>query len=110
MNAQAVAAALRMLADAIDTPAATVAAGPYHSDLLPPGAQSWRAVLEAGRRGELQVTRLGRRAVVTAEAWAAFVTSRGERHQRTTAPTITSGDAAAFEQLGIVVPMRRVAR
>lgn len=69
----------------------------------PPGAASWRAVLEAGRRGEVEVTRVGRGAVVTAAAWKAYVERRrGPR----TRPAIEGADESAFAQLGIVVPIR----
>ncbi len=48
----------------------------YHAEHLPPGARSWRVVLDAHRRGELRASRVGRKLLVTGEDWAAYVTSR----------------------------------
>lgn len=104
-------AALRLVASGIvayadalenETPAT---AGPYDREHLPPGAASWRAVLDAGTRGELDVTRIGRRSIVTAEAWSAFIASKKTRRAGPVA--IEDGDARALEALGCVVPMRR---
>lgn len=75
---------------------------------LPPGAASWRAVLEAGRRGELEVTRIGRRSIVTGEAWAAYVSSKKPRKSRL---QIASSDVATLERMGVLIDMpRRAAR
>lgn len=109
MRPDVLAKALRAAADILEAAAHEEQAPSalYDRDHLPPGAASWRAVLEAGRRGELEVTRLGRAAVVTAEAWRMFVEGRRGRpvahHPRV---ELASADAAALEALGVVVPLR----
>lgn len=84
-----------------------VSTEPYSVDRLPPGAASWRAVLEAGRRGDLEVTRIGRRAVVTREAWAAFVAAKQPRRTARPAVVSASGDAR-LRRLGLVRAERMI--
>lgn len=62
-----------LLADDVATPPAGET---YHAERLPPGARSWRVVLDAHRSGELRASRVGRRLLVTGEDWAAYVASR----------------------------------
>lgn len=76
-------------ADALEQSEGAGVGAMFDAEHLPPGAASWRAVLEAGRRGELEVTRIGRRAVVTQAAWSAYVERRSKRHKVEIAP----GDA-----------------
>lgn len=77
----------------------------FDRDHLPPGAASWRAVLEAGRRGELVVTRVGRKAVVSAAAWSTYLEARRGRPRASTArPELAAADAAALAALGVVLP------
>jgi hypothetical protein len=55
----------------------------YHKDNLPPGAESWDAVCAAHRDGRLQgARRVGRKLVVPASAWAAFVAATPPRAKR----------------------------
>ncbi len=108
MRPDVLARALRAAADILEAAAHEETTTPsvlFDRNHLPPGAASWRAVLEAGRRGDLEVTRVGRNAVVTGEAWRAFVEARRGR------PTshrveLVDADARALEALGVVVPIR----
>ncbi len=76
----------------------------YSLERVPPEAPSWRAVLEAGRRGELRVDRVGRRAVVAREDWDRYVASR--RRGRSAPVAVEDSDARALEAMGVVLPMR----
>lgn len=76
----------------------------YSRDRLPPGAASWRAVLEAGRRGQLQIARVGRCSVVLREEWDRYVVARAERRPGPVA--VNDSDAAALKAMGVVLPMR----
>lgn len=96
---RALRAALEVLESAPDD---TVSSEPYDRDRLPPGAASWRAVLEAGRRGELEVTRIGRRAVVTREAWETYVARRRRRGP----VAVQDADRDTLARMGVVLPMR----
>jgi hypothetical protein len=101
--------ALRAALDVLEQAPAdsAVSAEPFDADHLPPGAASWRAVLEAGRRGEIEVTKIGRRAVVTREAWAAFVEAK--KPKRTARPaTVTASGDARLRRLGLVSGERMI--
>jgi hypothetical protein len=76
----------------------------YSRDRLPPGAASWRAVLEAGRRGELEIVRVGRCAVIAREEWDRYVASR--RRGRAGPVAVEDADARALASMGVVLPMR----
>ncbi|MBK6515326.1 MAG: hypothetical protein IPG04_14670 [Polyangiaceae bacterium] len=110
MNAAELVEALAdLLADRIAAKLGATATPDYFDrDHLPPGAASWRAVLEAGRRGDLEVTRVGRKAVVSSDAWTRYLEARRGRSSCSpkARPEIADADARALAELGVVVPMR----
>ena len=109
MRPDVLARALRAAADILEAAAHEETTTPsvlFDRDHLPPGAASWRAVLEAGRRGDLEVTRVGRNAVVTGEAWRSFVEARRGRPTQPARVELVDADARALEALGVVVPIR----
>jgi len=109
MNLLALAHALRAAAAALEAEEQTAAPGDlYDAQRLPPGAASWRSVLDAGRRGELDVSHVGRRAVVTADAWRTFVDAK-KTSRRTRVPMpVAQSDADVLAEMGVVVPLRKV--
>lgn len=107
MNAAELVEALAdLLADRIaEKLGATATPDYFDRDRLPPGAASWRSVLEAGRRGDVAVVRVGRKAVVSAAEWTRYLEAR--RVGRTSRPArveLADADARALEALGVVVP------
>jgi hypothetical protein len=95
-----------LLADRIAAKLGSTATPAYYDrDHLPPGAQSWRAVLDAARRGDLEAVRVGRKAVVAADAWASYLEGRRGRPRAPTArPELAAADADALAALGLAVP------
>lgn len=77
----------------------------YDRTHLPPGATSWRQVLDAHRAGRLVASRVGRAVVVTAEAWRAYL----EKHPAKRAPRKAPPKAAPMtsqEALRAALPGR----
>jgi hypothetical protein len=110
VNQSAIAQALRAqaqvleaLAKVLETPSSASNDAIYDSNRLPPGAQSWRAVLEAGRRGELKVTRVGRKSVVHSDAWLAYVESKN-KSRRVGPAIVKTSDEERLAKMGIVLP------
>ena len=105
--AELVEALADLLADRIaEKLGATGSADHYDRHRLPPGAASWRAVLEAGRRGDLAVTRVGRASVLPAAEWTRYLEARRGRSSSSPKAQIADADVAALAELGVVVPMR----
>jgi hypothetical protein len=96
------ASALVAMAEVLERPSSKTEEHIFDADKLPPGAQSWRQVLEAGRRGELELTPIGRRRVVTADAWAKYIESK-----RRGPVAIKPSDESALAAMGVVLPMRK---
>ena len=107
--AELVEALADLLADRIAAKlGSTTTADYFDRDRLPPGAASWRAVLEAGRRGDLGVVRVGRKAVVSSAEWTRYLEARrcSRTSPKTARPELVDADRRDLEALGLVVPMR----
>lgn len=88
-----------MIADAVaDRLRTSAAARRYYTRRDPPTAEKWTTILARAKRSGVPTVRQGREIHVDAAAWDAMVASSATKR-----PTLTSGDAAALEALGLRV-------
>ena len=71
----------------------------HYSKTSPPPHHSWRAVLEAGRRGDLEVTRQGRAVLVSVDAYNAWLASATPRKSKP--ELVPANDADVLGRLGV---------
>lgn len=81
-------------------------ASTYYTASSPPPHATWRSVLEAGRRGELELVRRGRSRLLEHAEYERWIAA-GKRRPRPQLRAVRDEDADKLEQLGVKLGGRR---